>query len=83
MGAIDNGFMPENTVLNYAHVETMYPVQESKSVELNKEAPAGYQFVLDPISGATILKPINPTTPSDKQKDDNSFNDQSLELMIV
>ena len=37
LGAIDNGFMPENTVLNYAHVETMYPVQESKSIELNKE----------------------------------------------
>lgn len=38
--------------------------------ELNKEAPAGYQFVLDPISGATVLKPVNPTIPSDKQKQD-------------
>jgi len=49
-------------------------LQEDRSkierVELNKEAPAGYQFVLDPISGATVLKPVNPTIPSDKQKQD-------------
>ena len=38
--------------------------------QLNKEAPPGYQFVLDPITGQTVLKPINPTTPSDKQKQD-------------
>ena len=49
-------------------------LQEDRSkieqASLNKEAPNGYQFVLDPITGATVLKPINPTVPSDKQKQD-------------
>jgi len=36
---------------------------------LNTGAPPGYQFVLDPNTGETVLKPINPTAPSDKQKE--------------
>lgn len=37
LAAIDNGFMPDNAVLNYSHIETMYPVQEAKIVEFNEE----------------------------------------------
>lgn len=37
LGAIDNGFLPKNTVLNYSHIETMYPVQEAKTVEFDDE----------------------------------------------
>lgn len=37
LGAIDNGFLPENAHLNYSHIETMYPVQEPKTVELDAE----------------------------------------------
>jgi predicted phage-related endonuclease len=37
LAAIDNGFMPDNAVLNYSHIETMYPVQEAKVVELTAD----------------------------------------------
>lgn len=40
LAAIDNGFMPENAVLNYSHIETMYPIQEAKIVELTEEQGA-------------------------------------------
>jgi hypothetical protein len=43
---------------------------------LNTGAPPGYQFVLDPNTGETVLKPVNPTPASDKQK-------QNIQPMIT